>query len=68
MGLRQTFATNLRRRRTERGLSQEALAELADIDRTYVSALEREVYSVSLDTIERLAAALKVDPAELLLR
>lgn len=67
MGLRQTFATNLRRRRTERGLSQEGLAELADIDRTYVSALEREVYSVSLDTIERLAAALKVDPAELLL-
>jgi transcriptional regulator with XRE-family HTH domain len=68
MGLRQTFATNLRRRRTECGLSQEALAELAEIDRTYVSALEREVYSVSLDTIERLAAALKVDPAELLLR
>lgn len=68
MGLRQIFATNLRRLRTEHGLSQEALAELAEVDRTYVSALEREVYSASLDTIERLAEALKVDPAEFLAR
>lgn len=66
MGLRQVFARNLKRFRSARGLSQEALADCAGIDRTYVSALEREVYSVSLDTIEKLAKSLEVDPFELL--
>ncbi len=66
MALRQVFAANLRRAREARGMSQEALADAADIDRTYVSALERGLYSVSLDTLERLASALKVLPASLL--
>lgn len=66
MELRRTFAKNLRHWRAARGLSQEALAHLAGIDRTYVSALEREVYSVSLDTIERLAKSLGVEPQQLL--
>ena len=66
MALRQVFAANLRRIREERGMSQEALADAAGIDRTYVSALERELYSVSLDTLERLAAALNVPPPSLL--
>lgn len=65
MTLRQIFATNLRRIRTERELTQEKLADLAGIDRTYVSAIERQVYSVSLDTIEKLAQVLEVKPAEL---
>lgn len=68
MSLRQIFATNLRRLRTERALTQEGLADLAGIDRTYVSALERQVYSASLDTIERLASVLKVEPHSLLER
>ena len=68
MTLRQIFALNLRRVRAERELSQEALADLAGIDRTYVSALERQVYSASLDTIEKLADVLEVEPAELLRR
>lgn len=67
MRLRQIFARNLRRVRTERGLSQEALADLAGIDRTYVSSLERERYSPSLDMVEKLAQVLKIDPHELLL-
>jgi transcriptional regulator with XRE-family HTH domain len=66
MQLRGIFASNLRSIRIRKGLSQEALANLAGIDRTYVSALERSVYSVSLDTIEKLAITLKVHP-ELLL-
>jgi transcriptional regulator with XRE-family HTH domain len=66
MTLRQIFGSNLRRLRNDRGLSQEALAELAGIDRTYVSALERQVYSVSIDTIEKLARVLDVKPTELL--
>ena len=68
MKLRQIFASNLLRIRAERALTQEKLADLADIDRTYVSALERQVYSASLDTIERLADVLKVEPDELLRR
>jgi transcriptional regulator with XRE-family HTH domain len=66
MTLRQIFATNLRRVRGDRELSQEALADLAGVDRTYVSALERQVYSASLDTIEKLADVLEIEPHELL--
>jgi transcriptional regulator with XRE-family HTH domain len=66
MELRETFATNLRVLRHERKLSQEALADEAGIDRTYVSALERSVFSASLDMIEKLAKALGVEPHSLL--
>ncbi|WP_235538670.1 helix-turn-helix domain-containing protein [Sphingomonas sp. Root710] len=52
--------------RRARGLSQEELAHRADIDRTYVSALERCVYGVSIDVLERIAAVLEVDATELL--
>ncbi|RZK00353.1 MAG: XRE family transcriptional regulator [Novosphingobium sp.] len=64
--LRRTFATNLRRLRNDRGLSQEALADAAGLDRTYISALEREVYSASLDTIEKLADVLGIPSFEML--
>ena len=66
MELREIFATNLRVLRHERKLSQEALADEAGIDRTYVSALERCVFSASLDMIEKLAKALGVEPHSLL--
>ncbi|ATE65156.1 helix-turn-helix domain-containing protein [Rhizorhabdus dicambivorans] len=68
MDIRQVFAANLRRLRHARNLSQEALAHEAQIDRTYVSALERGVYSASLDTIANLADALGVEPYELLIK
>lgn len=67
MALRDTFASNLKRIRAKRGLSQEALADRAGIDRTYVGALEKGNYSASLDVIEKLALALDVR-AELFLR
>lgn len=66
MSLRETFAANLRHRRQEVGLSQEELAHRAQIDRTYVSSLERCQYAATLDVIEKLAAELEVDPADLL--
>ena len=68
MRIREVFAANLRRERHAAGLSQEELAHLAEIDRTYVSALERSVYAVSIDVIERLAEVLKIEPADLLVR
>jgi transcriptional regulator with XRE-family HTH domain len=59
------FATRLRALRLERGLSQEALADLAQLDRTYVSSCETGRRNVTLRTIYRLAEALEVDPGVL---
>ena len=67
MSLREIFAANLRHRRQQVGLSQEELAHRAQIDRTYVSSLERCQYAATLDVIEKLAVELDVDPTELLM-
>lgn len=66
MKLRSVFAKNLRKYRGARGLSQEDLADAAEIDRTYVSALERCQYAASIDVIERLASALQITASDLL--
>lgn len=66
MRLRRILAANLQRLRQQAGVSQEELAHRAKIDRTYVSALERERYAATVDVIERIAVALQVDPVELL--
>lgn len=50
----------------ERGWSQERLALTCDLDRTYVSALERRVWNVSLSNIEKIATALDTEPWRLL--
>jgi transcriptional regulator with XRE-family HTH domain len=68
MDIREVFALNLRRARNAKGLSQEALAHEADVDRTYVSALERSVYSATIDMVDKLAKALGVDASALLQR
>lgn len=65
-GLILVFAGNIRRLRTERGLSQEELAEAAGVHRTYVGMLERGEKNVTIYNIERLARALGVRPASLL--
>ncbi|WP_370455024.1 helix-turn-helix domain-containing protein [Herbaspirillum sp. SJZ130] len=57
---------NIKRYRAERHISQEALAELADFHRTYISQLERCVTNISVDGLERLASALGVDVQNLL--
>jgi transcriptional regulator with XRE-family HTH domain len=64
MHLRQLFATNLRRVRHARKLSQEQLAHEAEVDRAYLSRVERAVTYVGLETIEKLASVLEVDPGE----
>ena len=68
MDIREVFARNLRVLRKERGLSQEALAHEADVDRTYISALERGVYSATIDMVDKLAAVLGVEASDLLQR
>ena len=60
------MAKNLRLLRARDGLSQEALADLVDLHRTYVGSIERSERNVSLDNVEKLATALKIDICELL--
>ena len=66
MDLREVFATNLRRIRNARGLSQDDLAYDAEISRSYLSQLEKGGFYASLRIIEQLALTLDVEPAEFL--
>ena len=55
------FARNLKIYRNKKGLSQEKLAELSGLHRTYISAVERERRNISLENIERIANALEIE-------
>lgn len=63
---RNTLALNIRRLRGDRGISQEELADLAGLHRTYVGSIERSERNVSIDNIAKLASALRVDISELM--
>jgi ribosome-binding protein aMBF1 (putative translation factor) len=56
----------IRKLRLAKGLSQEALAEMADFDRTYISLLERGARNPSFSNLCRVAAALGITPSDLL--
>jgi transcriptional regulator with XRE-family HTH domain len=68
MQIREVFARNLRKVRHAKGLSQEALAHEAEVDRTYISALERGVYGATIDMVDKLATVLNVEASTLLER
>jgi len=57
---------NIRRIRTQAGLSQEELAYRAKLHRTYISSIERGERNVSIENIFAIAEALKVPPGDLL--
>lgn len=61
---RRLVAWNLRRHRVNRGLSQEKLAVDAQIDRTYVSSLERGLENPTVAILDKLAAALSIPIAD----
>ncbi|HEY3317203.1 MAG TPA: helix-turn-helix transcriptional regulator [Coriobacteriia bacterium] len=62
---RREFGRRVQELRRQRGLSQEKLGELAELDRTFVSSIENGRRNVTLGTIGKLARALGVDPAVL---
>jgi transcriptional regulator with XRE-family HTH domain len=68
MDLRETFATNLRRLRNARGLSQDDLAYDAGMSRSYLSQLEKGAFYVSIKIIGKLADTLRAEPEEFLKR
>lgn len=63
MNARERISWNLRGLRIRAGLSQEALADEARIDRAYVGKIERAEANVTVDLLETLAAVLKTDIA-----
>ena len=64
MELETALAVVLRKRRTECGLSQEELAHLCDVDRTYISLLERQKRKPTLNVIFKICETLKIQPSE----
>ena len=64
----QRFGRALRQARMDLGLSQERLAEVAQLDRSYIGEIERGSVSPSLTTLVKLASALKLPPSVLLRR
>jgi transcriptional regulator with XRE-family HTH domain len=63
---RVSFGKQVRKLRLERGLSQENLAELANLHRNYVGGVERGERNIAIINIVALAHALRVKPAKLL--
>jgi transcriptional regulator with XRE-family HTH domain len=63
--LKTKFGERVRKIRLERGLSQEGLALICDLDRTYVGGIERGERNISLVNIHRLARGLAIRPKEL---
>ena len=66
MTIREVLALNLRTLRHHQKLSQEALAHRAELDRTYISSLERGMYAATIDVVDKLARVLGVEAADLL--
>jgi transcriptional regulator with XRE-family HTH domain len=63
---RNIFAYKLKEFRVKKSLSQEELAEMAGLHRTYVGSVERGERNISIDNMERLASALNIQIKDLL--
>ena len=64
--LKRAFGERLKTIRKDRGLSQDSLATICELDRTYVGSVERGERNISLVNIHKIAAALGVSPREFL--
>lgn len=66
LSARELVARNIRELRQERGWSQDELAARAELHRTYIGTIERAEQSITVDSMEKLAAALNVKVSRLL--
>lgn len=64
--IRRAFGVAVRRKRERLKLSQEKLAELADIHRTYVSSIELGKVTVGIEVCQKVAKALKISLSKLI--
>lgn len=64
--LQRAVGRNLRAYRQERGLSQEAFADVLGVHRTYMGGVERGERNLTLKSVERIAARLDLEPLALL--
>lgn len=60
MDIKSQFGRKVKKFRLSKGLSQEAFAHKADLDRTYISSIEKGERNVSLVVIEKIAIALEI--------
>mgnify|MGYP003297593079 CR=1 FL=1 len=67
MDIVKVFGDNLKKHRTQLGLSQEAFAEKCGLHRTYISAIERYRRSIALENVQRIADALEIETYKLFL-
>lgn len=67
MDIVRVFGSNLKKYRTDKGLSQEAFAEKCGLHRTYISAIECYRRSIALENVQRIADALEIEPYKLFL-
>lgn len=65
MDIKKKFGERLKKLRLERGLSQEKLANEAELDRTYIPSIEKGERNVSITVIEKIAQALQVKISDL---
>jgi len=65
MDITKKFGKQVKKLRLEKGLSQEALAHQADLDRTYIPSIEKGERNVSITVIEKIAKALKIKIVDL---
>lgn len=68
MDILRIFGTNLKKYRKLKCLSQEKLAEIAGLHRTYISDIERFKRSISLENIQKISEALEIEAYKLFLK
>ncbi|MGL5962864.1 MAG: helix-turn-helix domain-containing protein [Fusobacteriaceae bacterium] len=66
MDIKIKFGIRLKKLRKQKNFTQEKLSELADIDRSYISDIERGIKSISIDKLDQLANAFQIELCELL--
>ena len=67
MDIVKVFGDNLKKYRTQLGISQETFAEKCGLHRTYISAIERYRRSIALENVQRIADALEIETYKLFL-
>lgn len=66
VGIRERVALNIRKIRKSNGLSQEKLADLCGLHRTYIGSVERSERNITIENLDRIAHALGVDTRDLI--